>query len=607
MSSPSEKESYDSRAQAIVEDVIARRRQGEVIADEQVLEQHPELLGTLEGLLRKAAFLELTRSSASHQAMPLENLLQKFDADPELIEPDQQAKETPVQDILVSRSPTPAPPPPPAEPTAASAAAEDPEPPTAPAPATPAPDPGAPPVYRGEAPPAPPVPVDDWESLDIPLDDGLLDYTSFNKPAEPAPVDAAPVDTAPADTAPVDTAPVDTAPAETAPAKAESAEVAQQANHEQQVDSAASAEQQARAPLAQASSAQASLATQAPQAETPQAADDNVEAKLAATEQATDEAHAGTQESELEPAVASAGEQAQAAAQSTEQADAELPRITIDEDSGNDVDAESHLDQPPPVDEPSTTIQKGADESFAERAGQTVVGIGPVRPAADLDDEPTARLDQSPGFGETARYRPTSRPPTAILRVFDDNQTSGELIRMRKADITIGREKGDVIVGHDHQMSSRHARIERAREDDVWRWVLRDLDSTNGVFVKARRIRLRDGDQLLIANRAVQFQQGGDGKPTCLQEIRSKGEGERLVLEGEDCWIGRDGSLCTSFLADEPTLDDRFARMLHRTDGRWTIWSTQTLNGLWVRVDHISLVGGSMFQLGEQRFSFHTP
>ena len=606
MSSPSEKESNDSRAQAIVEDVIARRRKGEVIADEQVLEQHPELLGTLEGLLRKAAFLELTRSSANHQSAPLENLLDQLESDPELSESDQRSKETPVQDILVS--PTPAPPPPPTpSPSLEEAEAEE---------RTAGPD------YRASKPPSPPVPVDDWESLDIPLDDGLLDYSSFNQRAESAKGPSVNDSDEPANAqapAPQPEPPQPEPAADPDPPAEPAAVTIPEPPAAPQPEPKATPPDTARPPDPPVTKPRATEATQ-PQPLELQSSESQPPESQPPEPQAPETQPVAAKKSppaELtaaEPAASSSVDrqqterEAQAEAEAKALAEAQLPRITIDEDSGDGVDAESHLDVPPPVDEPSTTVQNAAsDESGGGYGGQTVVGIGPVRPGVNIDDEPTARLDQSPGFGDTARYRPTSRPPTAVLRVFDDNQTSGELVRIRKTDVTIGREKGDIVVGHDHQMSSRHARIERSCEEDVWRWVLRDLNSTNGVFVKARRIRLRDGDQLLIANRAVQFQQGTESKPTCLQEIRSKGQGERLELQGEDCWIGRDRSLCTPFLADEPTLDDRFARMLHRADGRWTIWSTQTLNGLWVRVDHITLVGGSMFQLGEQRFSFHTP
>lgn len=411
MSSPTDPKSPQSRAQAIVEDVISRRREGEVISDAQVLQQHPDLLGTLEGMLRRAAMLDSLRPTKH----PLEQLLSHFEADSELTA-GEEADPTGLEDQL-----TPA-----------------------------------------------PIPV---------------------------------------------------------------------------------------LPISEIRSDQAERA------------------RLTCDEAAIDDG-------------------------------AETCRITMDEDEQAGATS-AELDPPPPL----GTFPAGGSDSEADHRTWNE----PASPDDDDGDPPTAKLYQSPGFGQATRYRPSARPPMAVLRLFDDNQTGGELFRLRQTETTIGREMADICIPHDGMVSSRHVRIERLRDEGGWKWMLHDLGSTNGVFVKAKKIRLRDGDQLLIANRVVQFsqsdqsgQQGNAGEAR-LDEIRNAGTGEWLELTGGDCWIGRDQSLCEPFLADEPMLDQRFARLIRRPDGRWTLWSNQTLNGLWIRVSQISLVGGSMFQLGEQRFSFHTP
>ena len=38
--------------------------------------------------------------------------------------------------------------------------------------------------------------------------------------------------------------------------------------------------------------------------------------------------------------------------------------------------------------------------------------------------------------------------------------------------------------------------------------------------------------------------------------------------------------------------------------GLWRIENNKTVNGLWLRVDHITLTGSCQFRLGEQRFLF---
>ncbi|MEM6798096.1 MAG: FHA domain-containing protein [Planctomycetota bacterium] len=391
MSDSAEQSRKSSQAQAIVEEVIARRRRGEVISDEQVLQLYPELLGTLERLLRKAAMLESLRP-APH---PLEQLLNRIDNDPELAA----------------------------------------------------------------------GPSDDPPANDNPADPSVLPLPGNDQ--------------------------------ETAHG---------------------------------------------------------------------DDAHADLADEEFD-----------------------LKRITIDEstlEAAAFADANAGSSKTRPQATPS-------DATWSE-------------PALAGNDELTAKLFPSPLGSSVAPYRPTARPPMALLRVLDDDQRDGEVVRLRASEVTIGRDGADVCLPHDPMISLVHARIERVKQSDGWRWTLRDLGSTNGVFVKARKIKLRDGDQLVIANRIVQFRQAEGDNTAQLHEVTPDGPGESLDLSGADCFLGRDASACAPFLADEATLDRRLARVTLGSDGRWSILSSPSINGVWVRLNKIDLVDGSMFQLGEQRFSFHT-
>jgi uncharacterized protein YkwD len=69
-------------------------------------------------------------------------------------------------------------------------------------------------------------------------------------------------------------------------------------------------------------------------------------------------------------------------------------------------------------------------------------------------------------------------------------------LRLAKAEITIGSEKGNTLRLRDQSVSRRHAVI-RYRDG---RYVLRDLQSTNGTFVNEQRVRvqilLKDGDHV---------------------------------------------------------------------------------------------------------------
>ncbi|MEM6330303.1 MAG: FHA domain-containing protein [Planctomycetota bacterium] len=456
---PGQPRTRDQRAQAVVERVIARRRGGEFLPDEQVLQQHPDLLGVLEGQLRKAAFLESLRPTPDRLAQ----LLDRMESDPELDAPQ------------------------PARPAAANGG-------------------GGCPTPQGR--------VDHPRPLAGPH--AKLRST----PAEPPlPAEAPPVDAPPVDAPPVDAPPASQDPQRLGESPSGSRGWPPRAGHD------------------------------------------------------------------------------------------DAARITYDEVGAATPDASRF----------STAELDGlAATDFAEGVGASDSAGGPAvegghflssathREPAGAPQEPST-LYRAPGYGDATRFRPRNRPPMAVLQVLDDGQASGELVRLRKDLTTLGREQADVCVPHDAMVSALHAQIERVREADAWRWVLRDGQSTNGVFVKARKIRLRDGDQLIIASRIVQFSQPSPEGPARLDEVVTQGMGEWLDLDGEDRWIGRDQAICEPFLASEPMLDQRFARLSRRADGRWTIWSQQSLNGLWVRVTQVKLVSGSMFQLGEQRFAFHTP
>lgn len=246
---------------------------------------------------------------------------------------------------------------------------------------------------------------------------------------------------------------------------------------------------------------------------------------------------------------------------------------------------------------------EGGDECEPGRI--TIDDLASLEPSADATPRPMDRVSPA------APFRPESRPPMALLKVYDDNQLSGEVVRLRASDLVIGRHAGDVRVRHDSRMSGEHARIERRHGDRGWTWTLRDLGSTNGVFIKASRVLLRDGDQLLIANRTVRFvdPRAVDRLPR-LEEVRSDAPGEALALDprklGKRLLLGRDPAACVRFLSSEPTLDARFARLELGDQGRWALLADKSQNGLWVRVEQVALVDGAMFQLGEQRFSFHS-
>ncbi|TWT96077.1 FHA domain protein [Botrimarina colliarenosi] len=217
-----------------------------------------------------------------------------------------------------------------------------------------------------------------------------------------------------------------------------------------------------------------------------------------------------------------------------------------------------------------------------------------------------ARSSTRPTILATPPFRPTRRPPMAVLHLYDDDQRGYESVRIRQTPFVIGRQDGDLVVGHERQMSRRHARIDRVQEGETWRWYLGDLRSTNGTFLRARQTTLDDGDEVLLAGELVRFVQSATGEAS-LVRVAPSAEEERIALPPGVHSIGSDPKACLPFLLDSPYLDPQGLR-LEVTKGRWQVVDLGTTNGLWVAITkRTELTSGAAFQIGEQRFGFQLP
>src|SRR5262249_26227036 len=109
--------------------------------------------------------------------------------------------------------------------------------------------------------------------------------------------------------------------------------------------------------------------------------------------------------------------------------------------------------------------------------------------------------------------RPVLRPPAALLCVLDDGRTDGEWVRLR-ADVTvIGRTEGHVRIPHDGLVSARHAEIVRQRGANGYRWLLGDLQSTNGTFAGVGSISLRNENEFILGSGRFRFEAGPPPAP----------------------------------------------------------------------------------------------
>jgi pSer/pThr/pTyr-binding forkhead associated (FHA) protein len=270
------------------------------------------------------------------------------------------------------------------------------------------------------------------------------------------------------------------------------------------------------------------------------------------------------------------------------------------------------------------TMLESVDEIRAQvqRARTLKESIAAVTPA------PVAAVTPAP-VDDTAPFRPSSRPSMAVLLILDDSDDEGETVRIRGASYVIGRVQGDLIIPHDGNISGRHAEIQRRLEGGKYHWYLRDLQSTNGTYVRVASGILRDGQEMLIGGPGYRFeaplsgepdavaspggagatrkwiggsleQMAASGHPTLVQ-LTPQGEGRRFSLNRAEHWIGRDPSQC-SIVLDDPLVSPRHARIYQDPKGRWMIQNNRSLNGLWMRITEIPLEKGGQFQCGEQRF-----
>ena len=225
-------------------------------------------------------------------------------------------------------------------------------------------------------------------------------------------------------------------------------------------------------------------------------------------------------------------------------------------------------------------------------------------------------------------FRPTVRPPTPVLTVCDDGKLDGEVIRLREPRLVIGRTEGDVRFPMDGRMSSRHVEITHQVVGGLHRWVVTDLQSTHGMFVRVSKSALADKAEFLVGNGRYRFDasqpereetvdhvpsepstgqtQGwaeGNGplRPPALTELLGREIGNRVLLVKSEYWIGSDPS-CPVCRPDDPFCDARHVRLYRGSRGGWHAEHNKTQNGLWLRMTQINVDSTLQFQIGEQRF-----
>ena len=298
-----------------------------------------------------------------------------------------------------------------------------------------------------------------------------------------------------------------------------------------------------------------------------------------------------------------------------------------------------HATPRPPVPERAATCLETDEDVMAALRENLAAPPAALPPAVPLPSQgqlrqlapavapavPTVALARQPAV---AIYRPTLRPPIAVLTALDDGRSDGEQIRLRNGRFVIGRSEGDLVIPHDGMISSRHVEITRQAVGGHQRWVITDLKSTNGMFVRVSRTPLSDQSELLVGKGRYRLlvptgdcpattdypptesarnttRAWGDGGAApaipALVEMLGNAVSNRVLLLADEYWIGTDPA-CTICRVNDPFCEPRHVRLFRDAKGVWHMEPNKAINGLWFRMPQVVCESIVQFQIGEQRF-----
>jgi pSer/pThr/pTyr-binding forkhead associated (FHA) protein len=285
------------------------------------------------------------------------------------------------------------------------------------------------------------------------------------------------------------------------------------------------------------------------------------------------------------------------------------------------------------VERSSTLIETEEDVRQALLAGfkaQAPVPVDAPPPQVAAPQMPVAAppAPSLPSARSANPFRPTARPPIPLLIVFDDGRTDGEVIRLREPRFVIGRTEGDLRIPLDGRLSARHVEITYQNVGGMHRWVVTDLQSTHGMYVRVSKTVLHDKAEVLVGNGRYRFDaakvdagatvdyapddpnrgvtRGWDEgpspfRPPAITELLGSEIGNRTLLVKDEYWIGSDPT-CPICRPDDPFCEPRHVRLYRKSHGGWHAEHNKTPNGLWLRMSQLTVDSTAHFQIGEQRF-----
>ncbi|HPB98789.1 MAG TPA: FHA domain-containing protein, partial [Polyangiaceae bacterium] len=238
--------------------------------------------------------------------------------------------------------------------------------------------------------------------------------------------------------------------------------------------------------------------------------------------------------------------------------------------------------------------------------------------------QPHPLLADQPAGTKTGQYIPfsgSSTIPAGRLVVVGSDGREGPSFPLVGDQVDIGRSEGAIVLSEDHYMSPRHARLLRVNGS----WFVRDLNSTNGVFVRLRSPHpLQHGDLLLLGVEVLKFETAMDaeldlgpavqhgtlvfGSPAlarCARLVQRTVEGvarDVYHLHRLETVLGRESG--DIVFTDDPCLSRRHAVIRRSSSsGTFTLEDLNSSNGSFVAIrGDCALQDGDSIRVGQHLF-----
>ena len=237
---------------------------------------------------------------------------------------------------------------------------------------------------------------------------------------------------------------------------------------------------------------------------------------------------------------------------------------------------------------------------------------------------PPERAPEEQLAAVTGAYEPLGIASTTswgrLVIVAGDGQ-EGPSFPLMGDQLDVGRSEGSVILGEDQYMSPRHARFVHTKDG----WIIRDLGSTNGVFLRLTKTHeLDDGDLLLLGVEVLRFELtmdaemglgpavqhgtllfGSPATPRPARLVQRTVEGvarDVYHLHRPETVIGRESG--DIVFTDDPYMSRRHALVRRvASSGAYSLSDLNSSNGTFVAIrgDHV-LQDGDSVRVGQHLF-----